>query len=268
ESLTANEAGYNLQGVNSNTSVWEITNPLEPIAITGSTNGGSFQFTRPGDVLREFVAFDYTQFNTPAYVGTVANQNLHALPPTNYLIITNKDLLPAAEELADFHRQLDQKHVTVVTVDKIYNEFSSGGQDIAGIRNFIKMFYDRSTGQNMIKNVLLLGAASYDYKNRISENTNVVPTFQTYNSLGNLSFSSDDFFALLDEGESINNNNLLDIGIGRIPAFNLAEAFVVIGKIKNYASAQSFGPWKNVVSYVADDKDKGGIAAMNHLDDC
>src|SRR5690606_12544312 len=193
----ANEAGYNLQGVNSNTSVWEITNPLEPIAITGSTNGGSFQFTRPGDVLREFVAFDYTQFNTPAYVGTVANQNLHALPPTNYLIITNKDLLPAAEELADFHRQLDQKHVTVVTVDKIYNEFSSGGQDIAGIRNFIKMFYDRGSGSNELKNVLLMGAASYDYKDRIDGNTNLVPVYQTLASYhSSMSYSTDEFYAL------------------------------------------------------------------------
>lgn len=268
QSLSLAQAGYQLAGVTSNIKVWEITDPLQPVAIDGNLSNGTFSFSRPGDTLREFIAFDGSQFLSPKFSKTVANQDLHALPVTDYLIITNDALLPAAQELADFHRQLDNKRVTVMTLDKIYNEFSSGGPDIAGIRNFIRMFYDKAGNeQDLLKNVLMMGAASYDFKDRIPGNTNLVPTFQTEESEESSgSFSSDDFFALLDEGDNVYEADLLDIGIGRIPAYNLEEARGVIEKIKTYTSSQSFGPWKNVVSYVADDIDQNG--SMNHMNDC
>lgn len=268
-------AAFKIANTNSNINVWEITDPLVPVALTGSLSGSDYTVVREGNRLREFIAFDGTQFNTPlaASPALVANQNLHGLGPTDLLIITTDSLKPAAEALADFHRQHDNIVVTVATLDKIYNEFSSGGQDIAGIRNFIKMFYERATGeQDMIKNVLLFGAASYDYKNRLAFNTNIVPTFQTYESVVSESptggaYSSDDFYAMLDDGDNIDDVGALDIGTGRIPAYTSDEANKVVEKIKNYASPNSFGPWKNVVSYVADDKDpfNGG---MNHLNDC
>ena len=230
---------------------------------------------REGNRLREFIAFDGAQYYTPvaASPAKITNQNLHGLGATDLLIITTDSLLPAAESLADFHRQKDGIVVTVATLDKIYNEFSSGGQDIGGIRNFIKMFYERATNdQDMIKNVLLFGAASYDYKNRLAFNTNIVPTFQTYESVVSESitggaYSSDDFYALLDDNDNIDDVGALDIGTGRIPVYNLDEAMKVVEKIKHYASPSSFGPWKNVVSYVSDDKDKG-VGGMNHLMDC
>lgn len=261
------DAGYKIGNASSGLKVWDITNPLKPIALNGQLVNNSYQFTRPGNSLKEFIAFDGSQFEMPSFVGTVANQDLHGLPETDLIIITNNDLKPAAEDLAAFHRSKDHIHVVVATVDQIYNEFSSGGQDIAGIRNFIKMFYDRSTGgQDMVKNVLMLGAASYDYKNRIPGNTNIVPAFQTPESADNVAtYSSDDFFGFLDDGENINNfGALLDVGIGRIPAYNLDEAQKAVDKIRHYAGPASFGPWKNVVSFVADDVEAG----MNHLNDC
>lgn len=269
------QAAFKISNATAGLNVWEVTNPLAPVALTGSLNGSDYTVVREGNRLREFIAFDGAQYYTPtaASPALVANQNLHGLGPTDLLIITNDSLKPAAEALADFHRQHDNITVTVATLDKIYNEFSSGGQDIGGIRNFIKMFYERaSSEEDMIKNVLLFGAASYDYKNRLAYNTNLVPTFQTYESVISESFSggaysSDDFYALLDDGDNIDDVGALDIGTGRIPAYNLDEALKAVQKIKNYASPNSFGPWKNVVSYVADDKDKGP-GGMNHLMDC
>lgn len=269
-------AAFKISDAGSRVKVWEVTNPLSPEALTGAWSGNDYTIVREGNRLREFIAFDSTQCYTPvvASPARVPNQNLHGLPPTDLLIITTSDLVPAANALADFHRQQDHIVVTVATVDKIYNEFSSGSQDIGGIRNFIKMFYDRATGeQDLIKNVLLLGAASYDYKNCLPFNTNIVPVFQTYESIMNYTpsggaYSSDDFYALLDEGESIYDAGALDIGTGRIPVYSLEEAMKVVDKIKHYVSPASFGPWKNVVSYVADDKDPGGPLSMDHLKDC
>ncbi len=269
-------AAFKIADAGNNLRVWEVTQPLAPVALTGTQTGNDYTIVREGNRLPEFIAFNGNQYYTPvaASPARVANQNLHGLPATDLLIITTTAFLPAAEALADFHRQQDRIVVTIATVDKIYNEFSSGSQDIDGIRNFIKMFYDRATGeQDMIKNVLLLGAASYDYKNRLPFNTNIVPTFQTYESVqregGDFgAYSSDDFYALLDEGESIDGGGALDIGTGRIPAYDLDEAMKVVDKIKHYASPASFGPWKNVVAYVADDKDNDTRSNMNHLKDC
>ncbi len=260
-------ATYQLANPGNSIKVWDISNPLQPVELLGAMANGKYNITREANGLKEFVAYDGSNFLKPVALTSalVENQNLHAMHTAELLIITRKDLLPAAEALAAFHRSHDQISVAITTTDKIYNEFSSGGQDIGGIRNFIKMFYDRAANETEIpKNVLFFGAASYDYKDRLAFNTNIVPTFQTLfsdsysGSRG--AYSSDDFYALLDNG----NDQLLDLGTGRIPVFDLDEGYKVVEKIKNYCSPNSFGPWKNIVSYVADDAENG----MDHLGDC
>lgn len=267
-------ASYSLQNAGAGLQVWDVTNPLEPVNLQGSLSGSTYTFTREGKSLKEFISFDGTQFGTPIALpgNPIANQDLHGLPQTDFLIVTPPQFRAAAEDLAAFHRQKDNMTVTVAQTDQIYNEFSSGGQDIGGIRNFIKMFYDRAdNSEEMIKNVLFFGAASYDYKDRLSFNTNFVPTYETEASTVSTSaYASDDYFALLDEGESISGSDLLDVGTGRIPAFDATEAQNAVNKIKNYASPASFGPWKNVVTYVADDKDNPASenGTLDHLLDC
>lgn len=253
---------YNLSNVNSNAKVWDVSNPLEPRVMPLQSSGGQASFSDSGNVLKEYVVFDGSGFNTPAFVGAVANQNLHGLPQAEYLIISNTALQPAAERLANVHRNKYGTSVQVVTVDKIYNEFSSGGQDISGIRNFIRMFYERTNGSNDLKNVLLFGAASYDYKDRVANNTNIVPVFQSLTSSGGVaSYSTDEFYALLDAGESItrtdNQNDYNDVGVGRIPARNLQQANDYVDKVERYVSPNSFGEWKTNTTFVSDDFEPG-----------
>ncbi|MFT4062430.1 MAG: type IX secretion system sortase PorU [Edaphocola sp.] len=263
-------AAYVIQG--SSPTVWDVTDPLTPVALTGTAGSGSYTVVRPGNSLREFAAFDGTQFLTPTKIGQVANQDLHGLSQVDLLVISPAQFISTANEIADYHRQEDGISVAVAVIDEIYNEFSSGSRDIAGIRNFIKMFYDRATDESdMIKNVLFVGAASYDYKDRLSNNTNYVPTFQTYESVYyNGAYSSDDFFAMLDQGDNVNNSSsLVDIGTGRIPVIDTAEANIALNKIKTYNSAAAYGAWRNVVAFVADDHDGAEEnSSMNHLDDC
>jgi hypothetical protein len=265
-------AAYSLQNANASLQVWDITDPLQPINLQGSLSGSTYTFTRAGNSLKEFISFDGTQFGVPTAIGTVPNQDLHGLGPTDFLIVTPAIFKAAADDLAEFHRQKDNMRVTVATLDQIYNEFSSGGQDIGGIRNFIKMFYDRADNdEEMIKNVLFMGAASYDYKGRLTFNTNFTPTYETAASeVSTSAYASDDYFALLDENESITGNDQLDIGTGRIPALDATEAQNAVNKIKNYVSPASFGPWKNIVTYVADDKDNPASenGTIDHLQDC
>ena len=72
-------------------------------------------------------------------------------------------------------------------------------------------------------------------------------------------YTSDDFFGFLDDGDDINTlipQSYLDIGIGRIPAETAAEAKTMVDKIIRYHSPQSLGPWRNQLSFVADDEDQ------------
>ncbi len=73
----------------------------------------------------------------------VENQDLHGMSPTDLVIVTHTDFYEAAGRLKVLHESRDGLSVILVTLDKIYNEFSSGSQDITAIRDFLKMLYDK-----------------------------------------------------------------------------------------------------------------------------
>ena len=146
----------------------------------------------------------------------------------------------------------------VSTTDAIYNEFSSGAQDLSAIRYFCKRLYDKGAANRKFKYLLLLGDGSYDYKNRIAQNTNYVPTYESENSVSPIvSFATDDYFGFLDNGEGNSINDNIDIGIGRLPIKTVAEATAVIEKIIHYSTNSAIvnGDWRNSICFVADDKE-------------
>ena len=49
--------------------------------------------------------------------------------------------------------------------------------------------------------------------------------------------------------------NLLDIGIGRVPAKNITEAKNFVDKLQAYYTTQSLGHWRNKLCFIADDED-------------
>jgi hypothetical protein len=262
-------ANYQLQGATGSTRVWDITNPHVPVLLNGTLNGGTYSFSRDAATLHEFAAMNGLNLYTPSFVGTVANQNLHGLGQVDNIIVSHPNFLAQANELATYHRGHDNMRVAVVTPQQIYNEFSSGAQDISAIRDFVRMFYKRagSDTAQMPSYLTLLGGASYDYKNRLANNSNYVPVFESAESAYNLnSFSTDDFFGFLDDNEDIENHSLfnaMDIGVGRLPARNVADAAAIVAKITNYKSAATLGPWRIASTFVADNNDGAG----NHMQD-
>jgi hypothetical protein len=148
----------------------------------------------------------------------------------------------------------------VILINEIYNEYSSGAQDMVAVRDFIKSIYDKGTGPNdLLKNVLLFGDASYDYKNRLPGNTNYVITYESYDSRNYVnSYCSNDYFAFLDNPEGTWNTSIphkMDVNVGRIPVGSLEEANAMVNKIKHYESITTFGDWRNKIVYAADDSD-------------
>ncbi|MGC9352200.1 MAG: type IX secretion system sortase PorU [Mariniphaga sp.] len=233
--------------------VWDVSDVFNVQEIPLQLNNNVATTKRPADSLKEYAAFNPNgNFPEPELVGEVENQNLHGLNTPEFLIISHPLFLNQAKELADFHRTYDGMQVEVVASDKVYNEFSSGNKNATGLRNFIKMLYDRNEG---LKYVLLFGDGSYDNKGINKESQAFIPTFQSNNSLDPVSsFVTDDYFVLLDADENV-YSGAIDLGIGRIPASTVFQAEVAVKKIKDYHKQEAFGSWRNIISFIADDED-------------
>lgn len=239
--------------------IWDITSPTAPASQTFSLSGNVALFGAATDTLRQFIAFNPSQLQAPVFKDVVENQNLRGMSTPELLIITHPDLQSEAQRLADFRASNDHLDATVVTVQKIYNEFSSGRPDVTALRDFVRHLYEKSS---RLKYLLLLGKGSYDYKNILKGNANLVPIYESRNSLHPLdTYGSDDYYGFLedDEGEweeKQGGNHTLDIGIGRIPVTNAADAKAVVDKLIRYSIHENgYGAWRNKVLFVADDGD-------------
>ncbi|HNW98098.1 MAG TPA: type IX secretion system sortase PorU [Bacteroidales bacterium] len=269
---TGNISEFTIGNASPDLKIWDITNPINAVEQQYTLSGSNAQFKIATDTLKEFIAFNGAFYLKPIIIGKIENQNLHALGQVNYIIVTHPDFILEANRLASFHSDNNGLTSVVVTPAQIYNEFSSGNQDVSAIRDFVKMFYDRASGEDESpKYLLLFGDASYDYKNKITDNTNYIPTFESTFAISySDSYATDDFFGFLDYNEGSYVNSLLDIGIGRFPVKTEAEASTMVDKVTEYykiydpgtsseecTSYSSYNPgdWKNTICFVADDEE-------------
>jgi hypothetical protein len=248
--------------------VWQVTNPARAQVQAYAYGGGIARFSTAQDSLRRWVAYRPAAAPTPPFARAIANQNLHALPVPDYVIITWPGFASQANRLADLHRSRYGRVAHVLTPQQIYNEFSGGAQDVTALRNCIKMFYDRS-GRTKPGYVLLFGEGSYDYKN-IEAGGNLVPSYQSRESLvRTASYTSDDYFSFLDdadgfwgegtflwEGDAQLDINLADVAVGRLPISSLQAAQNIVNKLIAYHTGNlDAGPWRNQYVLVGDYKE-------------
>jgi len=238
--------------------IWDVTDPTNPLNIKYTIAGNSVKFSTETSVLKEFIAYQTASALKPVFVKQIDNQNLHAEINHDYIIITNAEFQSQAEELAQYHRDHNGLDVFVTSLQPIYNEFSSGRQDISAIRDFLKCVYDNSSENHRLKYVLLFGDASMDYLQRDANNTNMVPTWESYESFNPISsIATDDFFGFLDDDEGGFDNDQIDVGIGRFPVVNTTEAQEMVDKVKHYQSTNEnvLSDWRNSICFIADDED-------------
>lgn len=237
--------------------IWDVTDPERPGIVVSSYTGGNTIFNASTDSLRTFLAFTPAHILTPVIINAgLPNQDLHALQPVEMLIVSHPLFTDYAERLSETHLSADGLTSIVVTPQQIYNEFSGGIPDAVAIRNFVRMMREKGkTSATPLRYLLLFGDGSYDNKTRPPENTAFIPTWQSVNShIGVLSFTSDDFYGLLDDGEG-EADGFLDIGIGRLPVTDTTQAGAVTRKITGYISEPHYGSWRNNLCIVADDED-------------
>lgn len=241
----------------SNTLIWEVTDDCNPVSVPYNKINDRLSFKAGTDILRTFIAFSPDNVMKPLILREpLTNQDLHASPAVDMIIISHPLFLDHAGMLAELHLRESGLKSLIVTPNQIYNEFSGGIRDIAAIRNFIRFkFLNQQGTQTPLKYLLLFGDGSYDNRTLPPQNPAYIPTYQSRNSnVVVSSFTSDDFYGLLEDGEG-EAEGTEDIGIGRLPVSDTAQAGSVVRKIRNYMSAANSGDWKNVIALVADDED-------------
>lgn len=264
-------------GASPSVSVWDVTDPAQTVryALTSDVQGAHFK--APTDILREFIAFDGTNYLSVTPLSSVDNQNLHATGNVDMVIVAHPDFMSQANRLAQYRAENDGLSVKVVTPQQVYNEFSSGSQDPMAIRDYMKMIYDK-TDKAYPKYLLLFGRPSYDYRGRVNGTAIYVPNYQylSTNSISDLyQYSNDDVLGLLDDNEGLNGAGLIDIAIGRFPCNSASQARIAVDKSIRYTEKRNlvsenstqisnFGDWRNMMAFVADDEEHNDF--MNSAD--
>lgn len=263
-------AQYTMTNASPVQEVWDITDKYNVRSILNTDQSPTFSFKDVAGVSKTYLAVtnvDYfqplrdanTSVSNQNIKGTIFQNNQGEFQDVDYIIIAHNNYITQAERLAQINRDRNNLNVKVVTLNEIYTEFSSGNQDVSAIRNMVRYVYNNaSSPSRRIKYLCLFGDASYDYKDRISNNTNIVPTWNSKESFNlTSSFISDDFYGLMDENEGLlNNNERLDIAVGRILADSPQRAKELIDKIEGYYAEEAFGSWRNNFIVVSDDVDK------------
>ena len=257
-----------IQDVNSGHWLWEVSSPLRPSKQNGVLSGGNLVFATNEKMEKRYVMFRPSEaFNIDSWTK-VPNQNLHAISEADMLILTVPLFFEQAQALADYHAERDGMRSVVVDVNEVYNEFSTGVHDPTGIRDFVRMVYQRSSGR--LKYLTLFGKASMDYRNITGNGFDYVPCYESLdNPAFELTFGTDDYFGLMDEDEGENAKGRVDIGVGRLPVVSVAEAETMMRKIRHYDDlANTYGEWKldylllsdsEKSSYVNDNEAVGNI---------
>ena len=256
--------------------VMRIGCPGDPATLIEGTQAGATYSVTVEDPTRQYVAFeDSYSFPEPSVVGTIQNQDLHALDSLDMVIIipTSGKLKEQAERLVAAHEQYDGLRCAIVRADQVYNEFSSGTPDATAYRRLMKMLYDKAEQvDDAPKYLLLFGDAAWDNRMvsvqwRKYSPDDYLLCYPSENSFSDTrSYVMEDYFGLLDDGEGSDVlRNKPDLGVGRFPVTSSADAQVMVDKTITYLSRKNAGDWKNLVYLLGDDGDEN--QHMRYADD-
>ncbi len=272
---------YTISNTSELNEVWDVTDIYNVSSVVNVDAVANLSFTSTLGTLKNYVAVTALDYFDPKFDSnkTISNQNIKGtifqnnegqFQDVDYIIVAPNNMLDQAERLAQINRKQYNLNVKVVGLDEIYNEFSTGNQDVGAIRNMVKYVYDNaSTPQNKLKYLCLFGDGSFDYKDRIRNNTNIMPSWYSYNSF-NLtnSFVSDDFYGMMDANEgTMANSDKLDIAVGRMLADTPQRAKEIVDKVESYYVKEAFGSWRNNVVVISDDVDKDWEGVLQQTTD-
>ena len=234
----------------SNITLLDVTDPWEPVLITttnvGQAPGGDYRVSFEPEGSNYFAA---VTFGSPHSINGV--DNTHWRDPTNtieHVIVTVPELASAAQRLAD-HRNSQGLSSSVLLNDVLYNEFNHGIASPWAVRSFLSYV---STNWAVPPGYILLGGAGTldfrDFNNAGATDPCHIPPVVVYTSFG--LFGCDNPMADIDD------DRVIDVPIGRLPAADSDDFDRIVDKIIAYESGSD---WRENVTIVADNEDAGGF---------
>lgn len=210
-----------------------------------------------------YLAFREGKFRSVARVSGISKPHANVLSDLTapnskleYLIIAPEEFLDQAVALAEFRSNgeaVTTVPTSVVNVNDIYLRYTAGRLSPVAIRNYISYVY--SVCPNL-KFILLAGAGNYDYRGSNKKLTrNFIPPFEKEDAV------VEDFFAVLDSGESVLYGTYdLDVIVGRLPLLNTTEFENYLQKIKDYEKlgVMDNSDWRSTLLFAADDAKNSG----------
>jgi len=237
----------NLISLETGLQTWEISDFYQPIRY----NQGKSAFGK------KWILFSP---NAAKELGNFKAITPKSIKPNSIelMVITVPQLKQVAQQFQEF-KASQGIPTQLVGTSEIYDWMGYGNPDLSAIRNYIAQEYHQG---RQLKNVLLLGKGTFDYKKKLGGRPNLVPIYTSRSSLDPLTtYSSDDYFGILDWGsgeweESKSGDARLRIGVGRVPAITFAEAKSWLEKSSSYEKQGDAFP-SRTITFLADDGDNG-----------
>jgi len=238
---------------NSSIQVFDVTDFANIKNISnGAISGGQFRFqaSEVNKNVRKYLAVNQSAFKIPVNGIKVTLPNLRGnVAGSKMIVIAPRDFKTQAERYVTYRSNQSPNKLSaqVFYVDDIMNEFSGGLLDPTAIRDFVKFAYDN--WQIKPSYLLLFGDGDYDYLNSEKVGKNFIPTYQTPESLYELSsYPMDDYYARVS-----GSDKKIDLAIGRLNVQTAQEAETVVNKIIKYETGLEKGLWRNKITLAADD---------------
>ncbi|MBL0325153.1 MAG: type IX secretion system sortase PorU [Cytophagaceae bacterium] len=262
---------YSIVNASQNTKIWRFDSAINPENLAFSPQG-DFTVEAAGNDTKILI-FDSALIQYPGFSGIPKqNPGLYAQKPEMIMVFPEK-FRAEAQKLIENKKDNQDLDVLGISTQEVYDRFSGGKTDPSAIRDLCRFFWKKDN--KTLKYLLLLGDASYDFKNNNKVDyvniKTLIPTYESRESFEPIySYSSDDYFGFLEdhegewpEGKSIINvwysteseDHSLDISVGRLPAKSQLEARNIINKIIRYGKFDADTKWQNNVTFVADNRD-------------
>jgi len=211
---------------------------------------------QPG--FQRFVISTASSAYSPSSMRIVSPVDIRSYSDGDVIVVAPPNFLSALDGYKTY-RQQSGEVVSLVSLEDIYNDFSGGLIDPLAIRDFFKYCFETSGRRPSA--ALLVGDGHYDFRGYLGRDAvNYVPPFVVENDEN----ASDENYVhfgaagMLDSDTSYSGDIGVDMVIARWPVRSSGEVSAYIEKLESYEQASNYGPWRNSVTFVADDEFKSG----------
>ena len=225
--------------------LFDITDVFTPVQLDTGTSSGSVYLTDTTGGQR-YLLVDEDAFLTPVLRQAQQVEDESG----NCLIITQAELMPAAQRLAAW-RTAQGYGVVLVNVQAIYDTFGSGVAEPEAIRAYLQYAYEEWPAD--IAGVTLFGGGTSDPRQNVTDIETFIPIYLADVDPWAGETAADNRYACVDGADS-----LPDLALGRLPAWSLAEAQTMVDTLVAYESDGDRQPWHGSAVLVSDDQDTAG----------